>query len=357
MRKKELIVFCLIFLFVLFCNVLKASITLKKVMTIGSDKPHYEFFRIDEVEVDDYGNIYVPDFKGCFIRKYSQDGKFIAETGRCGQGPGEFLSVDELCLGDDKVYAYDLRSRRITIYGKELKGKAQFIKLKKGEAYSNIFYMNGLFYFVKSLSLNPDRADYDKRILAAKINESGIKPVCEFFNHFPDYYKKGKKDKMELAMLLGYTILETGYSKKRKEIVSVFKYPGKKLVFYYYSSKGKFLRKHSIELLKGYKLPKFLLEFPLKYPKKWRNILVDSIHWYKDKYILTHYIVGDYKKKREMKRKDYLLVVNASDGKVVNKIIIDEGMRIFRVSGDYLYAKNFNDDIEKLHIFKIEGIK
>ncbi len=354
--RKFIIPFFLILVFIYPLN----SFELKEVLTIGSEKPHYEFFSIIGVDTDKDGNIYIADGKGCFIRKYSKDGKFITETGKKGQGPGDFSGSIRIAVGRVKVYVEDSRNKRIAIYNLDLKREPEYVKTNNIFYPTSFFYMNGLLYLTKLLSLEQEKADYEKRIVGVKIESSGIKIVYSFFDKFPDFYKKGKKGKMELALFMTYSILKSAGDEKRDEVVSTFIFPEKDITLYYYSGDGKFLREQSFEILKNYKFPKFLLKFPRKYPRKYTLLMVDSLHYYKDKYIILNYKISKDEKinnKRKSEDSSYIIVIDINKGKIIDKKKIPSGLRIFKIKGDYLYAKNFDDDIEKLHVYKIEGIE
>ncbi len=358
MEKIKIFIFMFVFFFfVIIEGAFSCKINLKELKTIGSDSPHYEFFLISGVDTDDKGNIYIADGRGCFIRKYSKDGKFIAKTGKRGQGPGDFGDLIDIVVGKDKIFVKDNMNKRIAIYPLDLRGTPQYIKTSKIGYFTSFFYMNGLLYLTKQLSLDPEKADFEKRIVGVKINSSGIKIIYSFFDKFPDFYKKGKKGKMEMALFMTNMFLKSAGDEKRNEVVSTFVFPEKALSLYYYSGDGKFLRKHSIEILKGYKMPRFYLKFPFKYPPKHRIVTVGFLDYFRSRYIVVHYSISFYKRKKKIKSESFLMFVDANTGKIVAKLRVEEGIRIFKIKGDYLYAKNFDDDIEKLHVYKIEGIK
>ena len=91
--------------------------TIREITTIGAvaGDEAYEFSRIGTVDVDRAGNIYVLDVGLRRVRKFSESGRFLAEMGADGGGPGEFspgpnaaLSVGGMALvGDSMLVVHD----------------------------------------------------------------------------------------------------------------------------------------------------------------------------------------------------------------------------------------------------------
>jgi hypothetical protein len=251
----------------------------------------------------------------------------------------------------------DSGNRRIAVYDIEMKGKSIYYKTKEIGYLTDIFYMNGMFYFPMMFNMNPDKNK--NRIIPIKLNGK-LKKSKRFFNYFPDYYIKGKKNKMQMALFMGYLRLQVDTSEERKEIVTTFYYPGKQMVLYYYNHKGKFIKRQSFEIIKNYEFPKFLLKYPRKYPNRYTLIGTYSIHYYKSKYIILEYGISKVKRVNDKNKSEnaaYIVVIDIEKGKIIDKKKVPSEFAILKVKGEYLYAKNFDDDIEKLHIYKIEDIK
>ena len=80
-----------------------------------------------DVAIDDEGILYVVDEGNNRIRKFLSDGKFLAEFGSLGDGPGEFkwaqcITIDT--TGTGLVYVTDLGNNRISVFKKD----GQFIR-------------------------------------------------------------------------------------------------------------------------------------------------------------------------------------------------------------------------------------
>jgi len=83
------------------------TLQVEKVMEIsGAELPEEQaFYRIGDIEVDNFGNIYIADFSTRRIKKFSPAGHFLVSFGRPGQGPGEFGGTFSLEL-DSMGYVY-----------------------------------------------------------------------------------------------------------------------------------------------------------------------------------------------------------------------------------------------------------
>lgn len=85
-------------------------LNLKEELSIGqeSGEDEYLFSRINDIDVDDEGRIYIIDGSDSNVRVFDEKGGFLKTIGRKGQGPGEFqypvyiqiIADNELCVVD-----------------------------------------------------------------------------------------------------------------------------------------------------------------------------------------------------------------------------------------------------------------
>lgn len=93
--------------------------TLTLDLNLGSEEDeNYLFYRIEDIGVDNGGNIYVLDAGNHRIQKYASDGSHLQTIGRKGQGPGEFdtpygMFVDE----DGGIYVHD--GMRVKVFDRD----------------------------------------------------------------------------------------------------------------------------------------------------------------------------------------------------------------------------------------------
>ena len=344
---KRKIILTLIFFVSLMLGRLNAF-QLQEVMKIGSDKQNYEFFLIDSVDVDRSGNIYILDFEGGFVGKYDKTGKFIAKSGRKGNGPGEFMFPKKVFVGNSNVYISDLTLRQLNVFDQNLKF-IKTIKLYK-RPYNFCYYKSKIILAIIQHNKNDTFIIFD---------DKGNKEK-EFFSEQPYFLKKLKKDKMFIAWKISYAIPVVDYSIDKREIALVFSLYDNHNKIYLIDFNGKIRKEISLDFKENYKIPWFLLKYPRKYPSEYSLIMIDSIHYYGNKYIIVNYVVSKVKKinsKKQSYDKAYLIVIDTETGKIVAKTEISPTIRIHKIKGDYMYVKDFDDDMETLHIYKIEGIK
>ena len=339
----------ILFLFTFNFRLSSESLKFKEVQKIGSEELHQIFFSITGVDLDSEGNIYVADGKQCSIKKYSKEGGFLKETGRCGKGPGDFSKNGIIIrIYKNKLYAYDEGNKRIFIMNKNLE-RIKTVKFKGKSFFGGFIPIGKLFYGPIFIA----KVNDPNRIYA--IDYEG-KKTFSFFKKYPDYMNIKKDNTFKMGIGSVYSSLIFDYSFLKAEFTITFRYPGRKMILFYYKPDGKYIGKNEFVLLKNYKFPEFYLSYPIKYPKKHTVINIDSIHYYKDRYVFVNYKISEVKKtgnRKQSKDRSYVIVVDTKTGKIIDKTEIPSGMRILKIKGDYMYAKNFDDEIETLHIYKI----
>jgi len=80
------------------------KITFKKNLSLGVEEGQacLMFYGDLSIAIDDELNIYILDIKNYRLLKFDKLGNFIWETGRKGQGPGEFQSPSKVAIGSFK---------------------------------------------------------------------------------------------------------------------------------------------------------------------------------------------------------------------------------------------------------------
>ena len=83
------------------------SVELKYLFTLvngeNQTKKEYLYRNPAEALTDQNNNIYVIEYHGTNIKKYSKEGKYLATIGRDGSGPGEFNGISSLDVYKDKI--------------------------------------------------------------------------------------------------------------------------------------------------------------------------------------------------------------------------------------------------------------
>ncbi len=94
------------------------TFVLEEDLVIGNETDeNYMFYRDVRIAVDSPGNIFALDSRNRRIQKYDKNGNYLQTIGRRGQGPGEFLRPDSVCLdSEENIYVQD--TRKITVFNK-----------------------------------------------------------------------------------------------------------------------------------------------------------------------------------------------------------------------------------------------
>ena len=94
---------------------------LEEEVRIGSvDDPDQGFSRIDGVDVDREGRVYVFEGQDLQLRVYAPDSRLLRTIGRRGEGPGEFQWSSRFGVVGDTVWTIgQMMDRRITLFDRE----------------------------------------------------------------------------------------------------------------------------------------------------------------------------------------------------------------------------------------------
>ena len=102
---------------------LSATLSFKKDAIYGDTK-EVLVGNIRDIAVDSLGRVFIADASRMVIYAFEPDGRFIAQLGREGRGPGEFSILYSLEVHGDRLYAYDPSQYRIHIFTlKDLAGE------------------------------------------------------------------------------------------------------------------------------------------------------------------------------------------------------------------------------------------
>lgn len=334
-------------LLILIFSILSAGkiqgIEFEKLWTLkASPLPEYTFFQISDIATDEQGNLYISDVKGCFVRKYSPDGRSLAEFGRRGSGPGEFLSPVELYYRKGRLYIRDSQLKRITVLDKNL----NLVKTIKTRINIWSFVVGETGFICSTASTKDDH-------LLASLNFSG-EVVKKFFDKLPSYLNAGKKSPMHFIRKLKYAVLWLDRNPKSGEVVATHRGYENGNYVYFFDSDMKLKSKCRLNLEKGYSFPSFMLKFPPKYPAESIYAHIYSIHFVNEKEILLH-LVKDYMKKGKVERKTNRFLILNRKGEVVYEKQMEGPFRVYAVRNDKIYLKDFaREEEEILQVWRIK---
>ncbi len=307
--------FFLVFLACSFCLLARAD--LKRGLTIGSDDPDHPLFSISGAVFDKKMDLYVADGKGGCIRKYDAAGRLTAETGRSGQGPGEFSEMLSGICWDGEVHVLDAGNGRISVFGPDLKMKRQ---VPVGRPAAGLARLGDRYYTTASGGDDPFR----KMFIVDEKGDFG----APFFDRRPAHLDRKPADKMGAAFQKIYSALVFTADREARELVVSFQWPGKKMVFFVYSPEGKFLRSFELEHQFPYEFPEYRLSWPVKYPVESRLVSVMSIHSMSRNRVLVEYWVQTLAGNKVGSTNESLLVVDTVAGKIVRREPVEGMIRV-----------------------------
>ncbi|MBN1617828.1 6-bladed beta-propeller [Candidatus Dojkabacteria bacterium] len=94
-----------------------ANLTKDLVIGLREDSTEYIFSHIHKVCTDSHLNMYIGERDKGGIRVFNEDGLFLEEIGRRGQGPGEFIELTDMTIdSSNNIIVLDRRNRRVTTY-------------------------------------------------------------------------------------------------------------------------------------------------------------------------------------------------------------------------------------------------
>lgn len=344
-------IFCMIILLTCICIYAK-EFDLKIVRTIGDERNDYTFFSISSAVVSEDKNIYVADWKGHFIAKYTWNGLFKKRIGQKGQGPGDFNRPQSLNFSDNKLFVFDWANDRIATLDKDL-NILNYIKLKTPIRVKvrYLYLIHNNYFIGDSMNIEEGKGNKIKKLKV--IGQDG-NIINSFFENI---ILKDKIDSLNLKqrfMLSGYAKLIIGIDQEKKNILITHNLPKIPAEFFLYTSEGKFIKSFTHELDKKYKFPiEYILNPPPK-PSSYSLLCsIGSVFIYKE-YFLVFLTYVRYEK-NSTTYENYCLLFN-HNGKLIQKKLINnkDTYNFFYITGDgYLLGKKVDKVIEKLYIFKI----
>ncbi len=338
MRKAEIF-------FLLVCCLLYGTgngIVLKCEKAVGSQQPDYTFFLISDVTADEEGNLYVLDYKGCSLKKFSEEGRFLKSFGRRGEGPGEFLRPSTLYYFHKKLYIYDRGKHKIIVLDKDL----NFLKELKISAHiMDFFIANGKFY----VSLMPVKNYYHFAIF--KPADHLLELERYFFNRKVDYIEDNfrlKNSKFYLPLRLGYGFMRSDYSPALSRIAATYSICTKQYRLFLFDLNGKLVSEKRINLDARCRRPTFSY-FLNGGKKKEEMIEIHDIAFFNERKLLIKY---RYTAEGIEIGEDYLAVVDLDSGRVEGTVKLDKPSKLLGAKNGVLYLTK-GEDVAKVYICRL----
>jgi hypothetical protein len=154
------------------------NISFEETLSLGKEQgeDHLMFYRLRDLTVDSDLNLYVLDAGNHRIIKFDKNGQFLWETGRKGQGPGEFQYPRNITFSPEKELVVG-DGRRIHFFSKQ----GEYLRsIRIDKSYHD-------FYFLSDGRLLVNLFVRGRPGVAAEYYTSD----GEFINKFPDEYRYG----------------------------------------------------------------------------------------------------------------------------------------------------------------------
>jgi hypothetical protein len=99
----------------------EGKVQLELIQTWGNDEDDQMIFKIPtDLKVNSAGNFYVMDSGQTFIKAYNDNGQFLHQVGRRGEGPGEYIRLQGVFLDlADNVHVTEFGRKYEAVYDKQ----------------------------------------------------------------------------------------------------------------------------------------------------------------------------------------------------------------------------------------------
>ncbi|MCW9712256.1 6-bladed beta-propeller [Aliifodinibius salicampi] len=68
------------------------------------------------VEVDEQGRVYIPDYQAKVVHAYNADGSYLDSIGRQGRGPGEFQMIWKIRVANGNLHVLDYMYQKMSVF-------------------------------------------------------------------------------------------------------------------------------------------------------------------------------------------------------------------------------------------------
>jgi hypothetical protein len=335
----------------------------KLVKTIGDERDDYTIFGLGDAIITDDNDIYILNVRGNHIAKFGWDGLYKGKFGQKGQGPSDLYFPRSLAYFQGKIFVLDRGNHRIAEINIS-DGKFQYYKYSQNTRISNgLFVLDDCKFMGIFSEIKRNRGRIG--IMDKKFNI-----IRSFFNKYPIDMDLGNgsftfKDGMSPDKIVRITTLNNSfepvydYDRSSNEIIVSFRSPDNPIRFFVYNIDGKLVREFSYTINeKKYKFSRLFLDTPiskLREPKKWPPRFEPNLRVYiHNNHYVAFLALHDFEGK-EIVRRRYFCLIFGRDGNLISRIPLNSKLLIIRESNGFFLASLWEEDIEKLYIYRLEN--
>jgi hypothetical protein len=320
---------------------------LKFVKSFDTGTDDFLFMAIKGAAISKNRDIYVVDYRGCYIARYDWNGGFIKKLGQRGQGNGDLGGPIDIRIYDNKIFFNDLPNKRIVETDYKLK-KLIYHKIYTGQGFIGDWHMFGPSKCAGySLSYT---VDFEKEYKVMKTLDLETQQPIMFFDKTP-IEGLSPKQILKNRMWGVYNRPVFTVDTENKQFIISFMYPNNPVKNYIYSFDGECMDQFSYTFDKRYVRPEHM-ETGDKRPKEYTANIIYAIMVHKGHFIS---FIGkvDYKG-RDINSKRYCLIVDNNTKMLKHKIPLPDTFRFFSITEDgYLVGTNPYDDEIKIYIYQL----
>jgi len=321
--------------------------SLKFVKSFGTGTDEFFFRAIKGAVISKNKDIYVVDYKGCYIAWFDWNGKFIKKLGQWGQGNGDLIGPKDIRIYGDKIFFNDFRNRRIVETDYKLT-KLTYRKIYGGQGFTDNWHMIGPNKCVgHCISYS---VDFEKEYKVMKLLDFETQESTFFFDKTPIGELTPKQILSNRYWAMTYVPVFT-IDTESKQVILSFMFPNNPVENYIYSYTGELMDRFSYVFDKHYKFPEHK-RTGSKRPKEFDSNVVYRLFVHKGHFIS---FIGKSKiTGREVDSDRYLLVFDKKTKALKHRIPVPKNLYFNSITdeGYVIGHKEYEDEI-KIYIYQL----
>ncbi len=167
------------------------------------------FGRIDGLEIDPTGRVYVLDTRPAVVRVFGPDGEFLDSFGRRGSGPGEFGRPDGIVIGPDgRIWVRDSGNQRYAVFELDGTYRDTYRRSFGGGPWEPVIDPNGVFWEESITRLDLETGDA-RAVFLGLSPRNGTMEAVDTVERPPRI--RGSVWTVEPATLAGTGVVQSGF--------------------------------------------------------------------------------------------------------------------------------------------------